>query len=493
MDEPGATDLGIEGLEEPVEVGVGGFATVYKAFQPAFRRTVAVKILAAVNLDDAAKLRFERECQAMGSLSEHPNIVTVYGAGFTTAHGSRPYMIMAYLPGGSMAERLEARGSIPWDEASLVGVHLAGALETAHRGDIIHRDIKPANVLMSSYGDAQLTDFGIARIAGGHETQSGVITASMAHAPPEVLDGERPSVAADVYSLGSTIFELMYGAPAFQVDGDESMVPMLRRILTAAPPDLRQRGVPEEVCAVIEKAMAKDPAQRQPSALRFGRELQAARRAIGLDPGKLTIPADLIEDDEDISSGLNFTDAPDATVEAATAAAAKPTPIPSERVTTALSRDQLIRGAPVEPAYAGGAPGAPGGPVEKKRGKGLLVGLGIFVVVIAAAAVAVAFAVTKKTPEAAPATSSTTTTVQTDYSPDDQRLFIESCVGRGGVTQDFCKCVFDGIRGQFSFARFQELNQEAQDNPKVFDGPELKKIQTDCQTDPNHKTTDSTG
>jgi serine/threonine protein kinase len=493
MDESNPTELGIEGLEEPVEVGVGGFATVYKAFQPAFRRTVAVKILAAVNLDDAAKLRFERECQAMGSLSEHPNIVTVYGAGFTTVHGSRPYMIMAYLPGGSMAERLEARGSIPWDEASLVGVHLAGALETAHRGDIIHRDIKPANVLMSSYGDAQLTDFGIARIAGGHETQSGVITASMAHAPPEVLDGERPSVAADVYSLGSTIFELIYGTPAFQVDGDESMVPMLRRILTAPPPDLRERGVPEEVCVVIERAMAKDPAERQPSAMRLGRELQAARRAIGLDPGKLTIPADLIEDDEDISGGLNFTDSPDASVEAATSAAAKPTPIPADRTTTALSRDELQRAAPVEADYAGAGVG--GG--EKKRRKGLLVGIGIFVVLLLGAAAAITVALTRKPADvAAPAapTSATSTTVQTDYSPDDQRDFVENCLGGGGVTQDYCKCVFDGIRGQFSFARYQGLKQEAQQNPKVFEGPELKKIQTDCRDQTlNRKPPTSTG
>jgi serine/threonine protein kinase len=493
-DDTNAADIGVEGLEDPVEIGVGGFATVYKAFQPAFRRTVAVKVLAAVNLDEAAKFRFERECQAMGSLSEHPNIVTVYGAGFTTMHGSRPYMIMAFLPGGSMAEQLEERGSIRWEEASLIGVHLAGALETAHRGDIIHRDIKPANVLMSSYGDAQLTDFGIARIAGGHETQSGVITASMAHAPPEVLDGERPSVSADVYSLGSTIFELIYGTPAFQVDGDESMVPMLRRILTADPPDLRERGVPEEICTVIEKAMAKDPAARQPSALRLGRELQQARRAVGLDPGKLTIPADLIEDDEDISGGVSFTDSPNATVEGATAAAAKPTPMPTPagRHTTALSADDLRRGAPVEVDYTGAvvAPAVAG----KKRGKGLLVGIIVFVVLLLGAGAAVAVVLSKNsTPTAAPVTSTTTTTEQTDYSPDDQRNFIESCVGGGGVTQDYCKCVYDGIRGQFSFARFQALKQEAQDNPKVFEGPELRKIQTDCRTKANEKPPTSTG
>src|SRR5690349_9022008 len=255
MTDSRSVDLDIEGLEDPVEIGVGGFATVFKAYQPAFRRTVAVKVLATLNLDDAARERFERECQAMGSLSEHPNIVTVYGAGFTNS--GRPYLVMAYLPGGSFQDRIDREGGVPWQDATLAGVHLAGALETAHRAQIVHRDIKPGNVLVSTYGDAQLTDFGIARISGGHETRSGVITASMAHAPPEVLDGQRPTIAADVYSLGSTIFELMHGTPAFSSASDESMVPMLRRILTDPPPDLRPRGVPDAVCQVIERAMAK--------------------------------------------------------------------------------------------------------------------------------------------------------------------------------------------------------------------------------------------
>ena len=199
--------LGIEGLESPEVVGQGGFATVYKAFQPAFRRTVAVKVLAMTSLDDRSRERFDRECQAMGSISEHPSIVTVHDAGFTAS--GRPYLVMAYMPGGSLQDQLDQTGTQSWQEATLAGVQLAGALETAHRASIIHRDIKPANVLISQFGEPELTDFGIARISGGHETRSGVITASMSHAPPEILDGKAPTVGADIYSLASTIFELM--------------------------------------------------------------------------------------------------------------------------------------------------------------------------------------------------------------------------------------------------------------------------------------------
>jgi hypothetical protein len=281
-------DLGIDGLEDPVVVGEGGFALVYRAHQPAFRREVAVKVLTVGELDDEAAMRFERECQAMGAVSEHPHIVTVHDAGFTAT--GRPYLVMAYLPGGSLQERVDREGPSGWTAATLQGVHLAGALETAHHAGIVHRDVKPGNVLLSGYGEVQLTDFGIARIAGTRETARGVVTASVAHAAPEVVDGQRPSVAADVYSLASTLHELLAGRPAFVRPGDQSVLPVLRRIGDEAPPDLRPRGVPDEVVAVLERAMAKDPAERFATAAAFGRALQAARYRLDLDPGRLSIP-----------------------------------------------------------------------------------------------------------------------------------------------------------------------------------------------------------
>ena len=279
-------DLGISGLEDAAEIGRGGFATVYRAHQPAFRRTVAVKLLAAGELDDVARSRFERECQAMGSLSDHPGIVTVHDAGFTD--DGRPYLVMAHMIDGSLSDKLAGFVPLPWPEGVALGVKLAGALETAHRADVLHRDIKPANVLISPYGEPQLTDFGIARIAGGHETKSGVVTASLPYAPPEVLEGHRPAPAGDLYSLGACIYDALAGSAAFLEATDESLTAMLKRILADRPPDLREHGVPSVVADVIEKAMAKSPAARQQSALELGRELQAAEATTGVAITPLT-------------------------------------------------------------------------------------------------------------------------------------------------------------------------------------------------------------
>ena len=161
-------ELDIEGLEDVVEVGRGGFATVYRAYQPAFRRTVAIKVLNAADVGELSAERFRRECQAMGLLSEHPSIVTILDAGFLDT--GQPYMVMPFMPAGSFQDRVRSEGPLPWAEASRVAVKLAGALHAAHDAGVIHRDVKPANVLISEYGEAMLADFGIARVSGAGET-----------------------------------------------------------------------------------------------------------------------------------------------------------------------------------------------------------------------------------------------------------------------------------------------------------------------------------
>ncbi len=279
-------DLGIVGLQDAEVVGRGGFAVVYRAFQPAFRRLVAVKILNTGDLDDVTRRRFERECQAMGVLSGHPGIVTVHDAGFTA--DNRPYIVMAFVAGGTLADRVRTHGAVPWSAVAPIGVRLAGALETAHRAGIIHRDVKPGNVLMSGYG-ALLSDFGIASVSGATETKSGMITASFEHAAPEVLDGNRPSVASDIYSLGSTMFAALAGAAAFSRTTDESILPLIVRVQRDPVPDLRDHGVPQPFQDILNKAMAKAPADRYASAFELGEALREVQRSLGAAPTELVI------------------------------------------------------------------------------------------------------------------------------------------------------------------------------------------------------------
>jgi serine/threonine protein kinase len=276
-------DLGIDGITEAVAIGQGSYGIVYRAVQADYRRTVAVKLLTTPMMADDDRHDFELECQALGSLSSHPNIVSLYFAGVTNA--GNPYMIMDFLTGGSLGRRLDTSGPLPWGEAVAVGVKIAGALATAHQSGILHRDVKPDNVLMSGYGEPQLADFGVARIQGGtSHTMAGTITGSLVHASPEVISGIPATPAADIWSLASTIATLLIGQPPFHRDGDETLSPLITRILTADPPDLRTLDVPEPVCAAIATGLAKDSWERPETADAFGRLLQDAQRAAGMEP-----------------------------------------------------------------------------------------------------------------------------------------------------------------------------------------------------------------
>ena len=292
MTDPGAGQgaprpISIAGFEDPVEIGRGGFGVVYKAHQTGFERTVALKILPIAAADESARDRFERERMAMGALSSHPNIVTVYGSGFT--NDQQPYIVMEFMSRGSLGDRLAKQGAMPWNDAAAATIKVAGALDAAHEAGVLHRDIKPENILVSQYGEPKLGDFGIARIEGANQTRSGVITATMAHAPPEIVEGKRPTEASDVYSLASTLYTLISGDGPFSDDNEEtSLVTMISRIVTRPVPDLRTRGVPDQVAGVIEQGLAKDPATR-PRAAAFGRALQQAQRALGVPVTDMTL------------------------------------------------------------------------------------------------------------------------------------------------------------------------------------------------------------
>jgi serine/threonine protein kinase len=203
---------------------------------------------------------------------------------------NRPYIIMDYLSGGSLGDALTNRTVMPWPQAIDVGIKLAGALATAHAAGVLHRDVKPENVLLSAYGEPQLADFGVARLQGGTRTASGTITGSLAQAAPEVLSGVSATEASDVWSLSSTIATLMAGVSPFHRDGDQSLHPLVTRILTAEPTDLRPMGVPPEICEVLEAGMTKDSWKRPSTAIVFGEALQNAQRSLGMQPTPMAAP-----------------------------------------------------------------------------------------------------------------------------------------------------------------------------------------------------------
>ncbi len=268
-------ELGISGITDAVVIGRGGFATVYRAFQPTFERLVAVKVFGDLDVDENMKAVFERECRAIGRMAGRANILTVYDAG-TTSSG-QPYLTMAYMAGGSLADRLRREGPLPWRAAVGIGVMLARALDVAHRAGVLHRDVKPENILLSADGDPQLADFGIARLTDVTRTTKTGASFTPAHVAPETLAGLAPTAAVDIYSLASTLFAAIVGRPAFVESIDDNVFVILRRIEYAAVPDLlRPRQVPEALCRSIETAMAKNPADRPPTAAAFGAELEAA-------------------------------------------------------------------------------------------------------------------------------------------------------------------------------------------------------------------------
>ncbi|MGQ4615889.1 protein kinase domain-containing protein [Nocardia sp. R7R-8] len=274
---PVTAELGAVGFEDAVEIGRGGFGVVYRCWQPALDRMVAVKVSTA-GLDEDNRARFLREQRAMGRLTGQPNIVTVLEVGATES--GRPYLVMPYHPLDSLDAWIRKNGPLPMEQVLAVGEKIAGALAVAHRLGIVHRDVKPANILLTEQGEPALTDFGIAHITGGFRTAAGTLTGSPAFTAPEVLEGEAPTAAADVYGLGATLFCALTGHAAFERRSGENVVTQFLRITTQAVPDLRDRGIPDDVAALVATAMSRNGRDR-PSAAAFGEAIREVRQRHG--------------------------------------------------------------------------------------------------------------------------------------------------------------------------------------------------------------------
>jgi ATP/maltotriose-dependent transcriptional regulator MalT len=290
-------ELEVEGYHDAEPVGRGGFGVVYRCRQPSLDRDVAIKVISS-DPDEADLEHFDREQRAMGRVSGHPNIVPVLHSGLTFT--GRPYIVMPYHSRDTLGSWIKGHGPLPVHDALTIGVRLAGALETAHRAGVLHRDVKPPNVLLTNYGEPQLSDFGIARIAGSRETAANILVGSPSYTAPELFEGRAASVAADIYSLAATVFTLLSGEPPFPSRPGENPIAFVRRVMAGPIPDLRAKGIPDPVCSALELGLNADPARRPSSSAAFGENLRAAGSRVGVTIADvpLELPAPSTDTDE---------------------------------------------------------------------------------------------------------------------------------------------------------------------------------------------------
>lgn len=270
-------------------LGSGGFADVFLYEQNMPRRQVAVKVMLADVVTENVRQMFQVEANLMAQLSSHPSILTVYQASISA--DGRPYLVME-LCSAQLAERYR-KERLPVAEVLRIAVQIGSAIETAHRAGVLHRDIKPSNILMTAYGHPVLSDFGIAATlsaAPSHDT----VGMSIPWSAPEVLLDETPgAVTSEVWSLAATAYSLLAGRSPFEVtDTSNTSVELIGRITKARVPAIGRDDVPQALEEVLRRAMTRDPAKRQQSAIELVRDIQRVELEMGLVPTHADVAMD---------------------------------------------------------------------------------------------------------------------------------------------------------------------------------------------------------
>ena len=294
-------------------LGSGGFSDVFLYEQKLPKRRVAVKVLLTEELVGANRAAFVAEANLMAQLSAHPYIVTIYHA--DVASDDRPYFVMEYCSGPSLAERYKQE-TFQVADALRTGVRLSSAVATAHSAGILHRDIKPGNVLGNDYGWPALTDFGISSAldddllpvhtgtladalgeTGTGGTESASIGMSVPWSPPEMFeDDPQPDVRSDVFSLAATIYTVLAGQTPFEVRGrSNGTLDLIGRIERGAITPMSRDDIPRSLTAVLQKGMASDRNDRFATAVDFARALQRVELELGYTPTAIDVPNLLIE------------------------------------------------------------------------------------------------------------------------------------------------------------------------------------------------------
>jgi serine/threonine protein kinase len=257
--------------EIKTEIGRGGMAIVYDAFDPRFEREVALKVLPREMLRDVqSRIRFEREAKTIAML-EDPAIVPVYDFG---EEDGQPYFVMRYMTGGSLSDKMR-KGPMTVQDAAHILTHLAPALDEAHAKGIIHRDLKPGNILFDQFSEPYVSDFGIAKLFASQANVTGsAIIGTPAYMSPEQGQGETIDGRSDIYALGVILFEMLTGQQPYH--GDTPMNVVVKQITQPVPHILDVRpDLPVDLGVIIEKAMAKDRNDRFQDVKSFANALNA--------------------------------------------------------------------------------------------------------------------------------------------------------------------------------------------------------------------------
>jgi tRNA A-37 threonylcarbamoyl transferase component Bud32/tetratricopeptide (TPR) repeat protein len=258
------------------KIGQGAMGEVFRAHDPVLSRDVAVKrISAGLDADEMVRKRFQREAQAVALLS-HPHIVTVYELGF---EGDHMFMAMELLEGKDLKHAIANR-RMTLDEKLSLMEQIAEGLAFAHARDIVHRDLKPANIHILPGDKVKVMDFGLARMPGSDMTSTGTVMGTPHYMSPEQVRGQKADARSDVFALGCICYELLSGKKPFDA---ESMHGVLFKVMQEEPAPLIEinPGLPHVLVQLIERALAKDPAERFQNAGEMLAALRQTRLAVG--------------------------------------------------------------------------------------------------------------------------------------------------------------------------------------------------------------------
>ena len=305
-------------------LGRGGMAEVFKAYQAALDRYVAVKVMHSHLIEDGDFVgRFKREATAVADL-RHPNVVRVFDFDVS---GDLYYMVMEYIEGPTLKAELKERsirGHIfNLQETTRIFSALASAIDYAHSRGMVHRDLKPANIMFTGEGQVVLTDFGIARIMGATQyTMTGAISGTPAYMSPEQGQGERGDERSDIYSLGVILYEMVLGSVPF--DADTPLAIIMKHINSPLPmPRAINPDLPEDVERVILKALSKNPEDRYQTANEMGQALRepagvSAEQTLAAMPIATIAPTPRVEE-APLGPGIGVPSAPGSAQAAAAA------------------------------------------------------------------------------------------------------------------------------------------------------------------------------